>query len=109
MGKDSLIHLFETQPFEKGGLVSQGKNPLDSEGLRFIQARLHEFGSYPFLPILFLDREGSNLCQILPAEVQGADAYDFSILGIDKKIPEMVIELTERSGKNISSCGILFD
>ena len=99
MGEHRLIHFLKTQSLKKLRLIGQCKNPLRPQESRLFQTGLHQLCTNAFVPILLLDSQGPDFRQIVPADVEGADAYDFAIPYKDKKISKMVIEFAQGPGR----------
>ncbi len=109
MRKDGLVYPFETQFLEEFGLVGQSKYSFRTQRPRLVKAGLHQFHTDAFESDLLPDSQGTDFSQVLPADMQGTGPYQLLTTNKDEEITEMVIDLAQRPGKDISATGIEFD
>ncbi|RWX44238.1 hypothetical protein H206_02235 [Candidatus Electrothrix aarhusensis] len=74
MGKIVLLNIGKAKLFEKSRLIRQGKNPAYLQAPSLIKAGMYQLPADSLALVLICDCQRSYLCQIFPADMEGADA-----------------------------------
>ena len=96
MGKIVFFYMMKVELFKKSRLIRQGENSTDLKASRFVKAGIYQLPADSLALMLFRDCQRPYLCQVFPADMEGADALNTVIIK-DNKVAQMVIERADGS------------
>jgi len=104
VGKIPFVPIDKTDFPEKICLIGQDKDPADFQAPGLVKAGFHQKGTNPLALKLPSNGKGTNFGQIIPADMEGTDPSDLTVI-IDDKIAKMIIERAYRAGQEQSLIG----
>src|SRR5665647_1146885 len=100
MGQILFIPILKTKLTKKSGLIGKDKHLLDFQALGLVQAGFDQQSADATFLFSLGHGQRTNFRQIIPADMQRTDTEDSAVLLIHNKIPQMVIERTDRTGQH---------
>jgi hypothetical protein len=107
-GKFGAVDGMKAEFFKKNGLVGQGKDFLDFVCSGFLDGVFRKSGSDSFFLVIGMYGQGAYFGQVFPAELEGAAGDNFVavFVDVDREIPQVVVEVSQRAGKEFSPVSV---
>lgn len=107
-GQQGSVGALEAELLEEPGAIGEGEDLIEAKPARLFQGVTGQLAADAAMLVARVHRQGADLGQVLPADLQGAAADDLAALFVHRhdKVAHVIVELAQGTGEQLAALGV---